>query len=70
MHVYVKQLHVLLGFMASASSTLRAQRDVFANTHVTLVSALWSYGQEKSNRVSLSVTCFRNANFKDTNEQS
>ena len=38
MHVYVKQLHVLSGFMASASSTPRAQRDVFANTHVTLVS--------------------------------
>ena len=66
----VKQLHVLLGFMASASSTLQAHRDASANTHVTLVSTLWSYGQKMSNRVSLSVTCFRNANLKDANEQS
>ena len=66
----VKQLHVLLGFMASASSTLQAHRDASANTHVTLVSTSWSYGQKMSNRVSLSVTCFRNANLKDANKQS
>ena len=28
MHVYSKQLHVLLGFMASASSILQAHSDV------------------------------------------
>ena len=70
MHASAKQLHVLLGFMASASSTLQAHRDASANTHVTLVSTLWSYGQKMSNRVSSSVTCFRNANLKDANEQS
>ena len=31
MHVYSKQFRVLLGFMASASSTLQAHSDVFAN---------------------------------------
>ena len=66
----VTQLHVLLGFMTNASSTLQAHRDASANTHVILVSTLWSYGQKMSNKVSLSVTCFRNANLKDANEQS
>ena len=45
----VKQLHVLMGFMASAISTLQAHRDASANTHVTLVSTLWGYGQKMSN---------------------
>ena len=43
MHASAKQLHVFygpLGFMASASSTLQAHRDVFADTHVTLVATL------------------------------
>ena len=70
MRASAKELHVLLGFMVSASSTLQAHRDASANTHVILVSTLWSYGHKMSNRVSLSVTCFRNAYLKDANEQS
>ena len=55
MHASAKQLHVFygpLGFMASASSTLQAHRDVFADTHVTLVATLLSYGHEKSSIIS------------------
>ena len=34
----VKQLHVLLGFMACASSTLQAHREASANTRVIIAS--------------------------------